>query len=48
MKVRTRFIRSVIETAQTCDAELPWARGAVRRKMIANRRCPPIRLVHSA
>jgi hypothetical protein len=30
MKVRTRFIKSVIETAKTENTRMPWVRGAQR------------------
>jgi hypothetical protein len=26
MKLKTRFIKSVIETARRCDTDLPWSR----------------------
>jgi hypothetical protein len=37
MTVRTRFIRSVITTAQSNTTDLPWARGKTRAEMIARR-----------
>ena len=37
MKVRTRFIRSVIEAAKSEEVELPWARGARRGQMLSGR-----------
>jgi hypothetical protein len=38
MKVRTRFIKSVIETARKNErTAMPWARGAHRRTHLAKR-----------
>ena len=34
MKVRTRFIRSVIEAAQSEEIELPWSRDARRGQIL--------------
>lgn len=48
MKVRTRFIRSVIQTAESCDTRMPWARGARRRTWIAARGTDAARLVKTA
>lgn len=48
MKVRTRFIRSVIKTAETCDTPMPWTRGTVRRAMIAGRKPAPAPLARRA
>jgi len=36
MKVRTRFIRSVIEAAQTEAVDLPWARGPRRGQTLSH------------
>ena len=38
MKVRTRFIASVIKTAQSDTTRLPWARGVIRDVSVAGRR----------
>lgn len=40
MKTKTRFIKSVIDTAAKYDRPMPWARGARRAVMIAARRAP--------
>ncbi len=40
MKVRTRFIRSVIKTAQANEVRMPWARGVIRDVNVATRRNP--------
>ena len=40
MKARTRFIKSVIETAKEDSTRLPWHRGSARRKMILGRSAP--------
>ncbi len=37
MKTNTRFIKSVIETADKDAPALPWARGARRAAFIAKR-----------
>ncbi|MEX0280840.1 MAG: hypothetical protein AB3N13_06565 [Arenibacterium sp.] len=37
MKVKTRFIKSVTETAKTMDQPLPWQRGKARADRIARR-----------
>jgi len=38
MKARTRFIKSVIKTAQSQETNMPWTRGAPRQASIARRR----------
>lgn len=48
MKVRTRFIQSVIKTAQSCDTPMPWTRGGSRRASIARRQATTPRLAQSA
>lgn len=50
MKPNTRFVKSVVETARKCDADLPWARGARRAAMIARRDRPtaPVRSARTA
>lgn len=30
MKLKTRFIQSVIAAAQQCDTPLPWAKGPAK------------------
>jgi hypothetical protein len=47
MKVRTRFIKSVIATAAAQDVKMPWERGTPRRTMIA-RQTTPVLKVRSA
>lgn len=37
MKTRTRFIKSVLKTAETSEVKMPWERGATRNAMIAKR-----------
>ena len=37
MTVRSRFIKSVIDTAKTDGTEMPWSRRSARRKMILRR-----------
>lgn len=37
MTVRSRFIKSVVAAAKANDTQMPWARGDVRRQMIARR-----------
>ncbi|MEX0339611.1 MAG: hypothetical protein AB3N11_11280 [Arenibacterium sp.] len=37
MKIKTRFIKSVTQTAKTLDHKLPWQRGAARAERIARR-----------
>ncbi len=44
MKVRTRFLKSVIETARKESTEMPWARGARRAAFIASRTPAPKRI----
>lgn len=41
MKTRTRFIKSVIETAAKRDVDLPWTRGGQRRARVAARHAKP-------
>ncbi|MBO6865601.1 MAG: hypothetical protein JJ877_01045 [Thalassococcus sp.] len=41
MKTRTRFIKSVLNTAATTETKLPWERGATRQAMIAKRDAQP-------
>ncbi len=38
MKTRNRFIRSVINTAKSCDTPMPWARGGRRAGFALRRR----------
>jgi len=41
MKVRTRFIKSVIATAKAQEhADLPWTRGKARRARAVRRNTP--------
>lgn len=40
MTLRDRFIKSVIATAQANDTQMPWTRGAARRKSITRRHAP--------
>ncbi len=42
MKARTRFIQSVVKTAQGDKTRLPWTRGVVRDVAVASRRGPSI------
>ncbi len=35
--MKTRFIKSVIATAETSAAEMPWTRGKRRQAFIAKR-----------
>ncbi|MBQ0804724.1 MULTISPECIES: hypothetical protein [unclassified Sulfitobacter] len=37
MKIKTRFIKSIVETAAKDDTVMPWARGARRAAFIAKR-----------
>lgn len=48
MKVRTRFIKSVIATAKADSPTLPWTRGEARKALIANREGKRPVLVRSA
>lgn len=48
MKVRTRFIKSVIATARSDAPELPWARGQARKALIAGRTGKRVTLTRSA
>jgi hypothetical protein len=45
MKVRTRFLKSVIATAKATETRLPWARGKARQALIQHRAQPaaPVR-----
>ena len=36
--MKTRFIQSVVQGAQTSNVEMPWARGRRRAAMIARRK----------
>lgn len=40
MKVRTRFIQSVIKTAKSESTRMPWSRGVTRDILVAARRAP--------
>ncbi|EEB84055.1 hypothetical protein [Roseobacter sp. GAI101] len=40
MKIKTRFIKSVVETAAKEDTVMPWTRGARRAAFIAKRNAP--------
>lgn len=42
MNPKARFIISIIDTARTCDTELPWSRGD-RRVEFISRRTPEAR-----
>ncbi|GAB5437464.1 hypothetical protein [Falsiruegeria mediterranea] len=49
MKPKARFLNSVVDTANKCDVQMPWARGARRAAMIARRDGQTkLRLVKSA
>ena len=37
MKIKTRFIKSVVETARKSETELPWTRGTRRAAFLAAR-----------
>lgn len=37
MKPKSRFIKSVVETARKSDVQLPWERGPRRKETIARR-----------
>lgn len=37
MKTNTRFIKSIIETAEKNQTVMPWSRGATRAAFIAKR-----------
>lgn len=39
--MKTRFIKSIVETARTTRAPLPWDRGTARAAMIARRKDAP-------
>ncbi len=45
--MKTRFIKSVIETAQTTKLDLPYQRGTRRMEMVA-KRAAPLRRVKTA
>jgi len=38
MKTETRWITATIAAAETCEVQMPWARGARRAAFIAARR----------
>lgn len=40
MKIKTRFIKSVVETAAKDETVMPWARGARRATFVAKRNAP--------
>lgn len=40
MKARSRFVKSVVATAQPAPSDLPWTRGARRAQSIMLRRKP--------
>ena len=40
MTVRSRFIKSVVASAKANETEMPWTRGATRRKTILRRSAP--------
>jgi hypothetical protein len=37
MKVKTRFIKSIVEAAQSEEVQMPWTRGATRSANIIRR-----------
>ena len=37
MTRKSRFIKSVVETARKTETDMPWSRGARRAEMIARR-----------
>ena len=37
MKPKSRFIKSVLDTAQKLDTDMPWSRGTRRSGFVANR-----------
>jgi len=41
MKSNKRFIKSVLESAQKCETEMPWTRGKRRSAFIVSRSEPP-------
>jgi len=38
MKAKTKFLNSIITSAQDHDIAMPWTRGPARRQSIARRR----------
>ncbi len=49
MKPKARFLNSIVDTANGCDVQMPWTRGARRAAMIARRECyPKLRRVKTA
>jgi hypothetical protein len=42
MKIKTRFIKGVIDTAAKETTQMPWARGARREAFIAKRNAQPV------
>ena len=48
MKVRTRFIKSVIATAARSETRMPWERGTPRRAMIARQSTAVLKSVRTA
>ncbi|MGR3270311.1 hypothetical protein [Thalassococcus profundi] len=40
--MKTRFIKSIVKTAQTTEVEMPWTRGARRTAFIAKRTAAPV------
>ncbi|WP_165390204.1 hypothetical protein [Thalassococcus sp. S3] len=48
MKVKDRFLKSVIATAATTDVHMPWTRGKTRTAMILRRSAPVLKAVKTA
>ncbi|WP_425072316.1 hypothetical protein [Sagittula sp. S175] len=49
MKTKSRFIKSIVETAKACENNrMPWERGAPRAKMIARRKAEALPLRKTA
>ncbi|MDU8909678.1 hypothetical protein [Aestuariicoccus sp. MJ-SS9] len=40
MTTNSRFIKSVLKTAQDTQVQMPWARGSRRRAFVAKRAAP--------
>lgn len=41
MKPKARFVNAIVDSANKCDVQMPWARGARRAAMIARRQGEP-------
>lgn len=44
MKIKTRFIKSIVDASKDAEVAMPWQRGARRNAFVEKRKAPPLHL----